>query len=153
MMRIYRPVYQHLWFDDGSEYVYSQYNEEQLKTDLADSNAVYYFVNFNKQIVGIFRFIEAVMPSIKNTKAIKLLRLYLDPAVHGLGIGKELISWLIAYARKQNFDCIWLESMDSQQQAIQFYKKVGFEIDHAFVLDSPSMRSTYRGMYRMKLNL
>ena len=62
------------------------------------------------------------------TKQVKLHRLYLHPKIHGNGIGKELLSWLEEKAKKNNYSTIWLDAMNEQPQAFQFYKKRGFKI-------------------------
>jgi len=154
MMKIYRPVYQHLWLDDGSSYVASQFNVQQLQSELSSPGAFYYFVHFKKQPIGILRFLKDTTTSaIKETNTTKLHRIYLDPSVHGQGIGKALMHWLIEFSITQDQQSIWLECMDSQLAAYHFYKQLGFKTVEAFTLDSPTMRSEMRGMLRMKFNL
>lgn len=154
MMKIYRPVYQHLWFDDGSSYVSSQFNRQNLKLELSDTNASYYFVYFKELPIGILRFLKDTTTSaIKETNTTKLHRIYLDPSVHGQGIGKAVMQWLIKFSSTQDQQSIWLECMDTQLAAYHFYKQLGFKTVEAFRLDSPTMRSEMRGMLRMKLNL
>ncbi len=150
MMRIYRPVYQHLWFDDGTDYVQSQFNPDQLKLELEDKRASFYFVVFKEERVGIFRFIKncptALLPAHQVTK---LHRIYLNPTVHGNGLGKKLMDWLQMVAQHSQQEYIWLESMDTQQPAIQFYERQGFQVFEPFLLDAPNMRPERRGMLRM----
>lgn len=154
MMKIYRPVYQHLWFDDGTSYVASQFNLEQLQRELSTPSVCYYFVHFKKEPIGILRFLKnSTTSAIKETNTTKLHRIYLDPSVHGQGLGKALMEWLIAFSITQDQQSIWLECMDTQMAAYHFYKQLGFKTVEAFTLDSPTMRSEMRGMLRMKLNL
>jgi|GEM_PF-387280 len=154
MMNIYRPVYQHLWWDDGSNYVESQFNEAQLQLELSNPNASYYFVHFKEEPIGILRFIcDSEINNIKERNTTQLHRIYLDPLVHGQGIGSALMCWLIAFSITQNQQSIRLECMDTQLAAFHFYKQFGFKIVEAFQLDSPTMRSEMRGMLRMELNL
>jgi ribosomal protein S18 acetylase RimI-like enzyme len=154
MMKIYRPVYQHLWFDDGSSYVESQFNAQQLQNELSSPNASYYFVLHREEPIGILRFLKDTTTSaIKETNTTKLHRIYLDPSVHGQGIGKALMHWLIEFSITQDQQSIWLECMDTQMAAYHFYKQLGFTTVESFTLDSPTMRSERRGMLRMKMNL
>lgn len=154
MMKIYRPVYQHLWFDDGSHYVASQFNAQQLQKELSSPDAFYYFVLHKEEPIGILRFLKHTTTSaIKETNTTKLHRIYLDPSVHGQGIGKALMHWLIDFSITQNQQSIWLECMDTQLAAYHFYKQLGFTIVEPFRLDSPTMRSEMRGMLLMKLDL
>ena len=154
MMKIYRPVYQHLWFDDGSSYVSSQFNRQNLKLELSETNASYYFVYFKEALIGLLRFLKDCKTQvIEEPHTTKLHRIYLDPSVHGQGIGKALMQWLIKFSISQDQQSIWLECMDTQLSAYNFYKHLGFKTVDTFRLDSPSMRSERRGMLLMQLPL
>lgn len=151
MMDIYRPVYQHLWFDDGSGYVNSQFNQENLAAELAHPKTGFFFVVYNQEYVGILRFLmDTPTAKLSEPNTTKLHRIYLSPSVHGLGFGKVLIEWLAKFASENSQQSIWLECMDTQLAAYNFYKKMGFATFDPFILDSPKMRSEYRGMLRMK---
>ncbi|WP_194852573.1 GNAT family N-acetyltransferase [Nonlabens antarcticus] len=154
MMDIYRPVYQHLWFDDGSYYVDSQFNTENLTLELAVSNAPYYFIIFEEAPIGILRFINHLStPTGSIEPSVKLHRIYLAPSAHGKGVGKKVIQWLSQEAHKNKQQYIWLECMDTRLSAYNFYKHLGFKLFEQFTLDSPKMRREYRGMLRMKLEV
>lgn len=154
MMDLYRPVYQHLWQDDGSMYVHSQFNIENLKTELAVAAASYYFINFDGATVGILRFVtDFKHDHISETNTTKLHRIYLHPTTHGKGLGNMLINWLVEHCRSCNQQSIWLECMDTQLPALHFYKKMGFEIINDFRLQFPTMVKELRGMHTMKLQL
>lgn len=154
MMKIYRPVYQHLWFDDGSSYLASQFNLQQLQSDLSSPTVFYYFVHLKEELIGILRFLKDCPTSaINESNTTKLHRIYLDPSIHGKGIGKALMRWMFDFLKEQNQESIWLECMDTQLAAYHFYQQLGFKTIEPFTLDSPTMRSEMRGMLRMKLNL
>ena len=57
MSEVYPPAYAHFWEDNGNWYVNSQYSKEKIKEELENNNAEYYFIIFNNEIVGNFRFI------------------------------------------------------------------------------------------------
>jgi len=154
MMDIYRPVYQHLWHDDGSGYVHSQFNPENLKAELVVPHAHYYFVISRGETIGILRFImDCPTSKLPQVNCIKLHRIYLAPATHGKGIGKLLMVWLEGFAQENGQQTIWLECMDTQLAAYKFYQKLGYSTLEPFVLESPKMKPEYRGMIRMKLDV
>jgi len=154
MHLIYKPVYKHLWHDDGSGYVESQYNKDQLISELSLSNARYYFVEYKLEIMGMLRFLyNCPFDGSEHQNITKLHRIYLDPATHGSGVGSQLVDYVINEARKNDQKSVWLECMDTQQPALNFYDKKGFSIVRPFKLDSPTMKEEYRGMVLMKIDL
>ena len=58
----------------------------------------------------------------------ELQRMYLVPSWRGMGIGKKLLSELIAYAKKQGMEQIELTTTSTQVAAIGLYKKHGFKL-------------------------
>ena len=154
MYLIYKPVYRHLWQDDGDAYVESQYNKDQVLAELSLENARYYFVEYQSEVMGMLRYLfDFPYDGSPQSNITKLHRIYLDPVTHGSGIGASLINFVLDQAKKKNQDSVWLECMDTQEPAIQFYKKMGFYVERSFRLDSPSMKEEFRGMLLMKKDL
>ena len=150
MHRIYIPPYKHLWQDGGIWYVQNTFNTDVLKEELSEKNASYYFVEHQNKRVGILRIIHDIpFKDFVNKKATKLHRIYLDPNVHEKGIGKLLMNWSTQEAIKNNSQLIWLEAMDTQEQALKFYKKLGYRIAGDFKLEFELMHTHLRGMYQM----
>jgi len=58
---------------------------------------------------------------------VKLHRVYLHQKTQGKGIGKKLLFWLEEIAKQKGYQVIWLDAMDEQPQAFQFYKNLGFK--------------------------
>ena len=56
----------------------------------------------------------------------KLHRIYLHPKTQGKGVGKKVLSWLEEKAHKKGYQIIWLDAMDKQIDAFEFYKKRGY---------------------------
>lgn len=154
MYSIYVPPYKQLWQDGGEWYVQNTFKSNVLKEELSEKNAAYYFVEFKNEKIGILRLIQNVaLIDFENKKATKLHRIYLDPKVHGKGIGKLLMDWTTQKAIENNSDILWLEVMDTQEQALKFYKKLGYEIASDFKLEFDLMHRHLRGMHRMYLVL
>lgn len=157
MRTIYPPVYQHLWPDQGEEYLYTTYTLENLKEEISDINAYYFLIQYQNEYIGIFRIVfgqttPGIKASYPNLQYCKLHRIYLHPKVHGKGIGKQLFDWLQRWVQPET--AIWLEVMNTQKQAIGFYQRHGFEAFENFTFDSsflPSVRMIpeYTGMIRM----
>ncbi|WP_397362528.1 GNAT family N-acetyltransferase [Olleya sp. R77988] len=149
MQRIYPPAYKQLWLnEDCSWYIHSQYNFEQLKKELQDTNAEYYFIMDAKKDIGILRLIHQ-----KEKATTKLHRLYLDQNYQGQGMGQKLMLIIEAFAKVNNSKSIWLEAMDTQIQALQFYKKQGFTIVQTYQLPFKLIHQKLRGIHKMTKQL
>ena len=135
MNEIYPTAYKHFWTDDGKWYVNSQYTEENILKELSDKKASYYFILFKNEIVGNLRFIwDENLTGLQDEKQVKLHRIYLHPKTQGKGIGKKTISWLEDLAQQKGYNTIWLDAMNEQEQAFQFYKKLGYTYhSHTFL--------------------
>jgi GNAT superfamily N-acetyltransferase len=127
MIDIYPLAYNHFWKDNGDWYVNSQYSKKNILNELNQEKADYYFVLFNDEIIGNFRVIwDEKLEGLSEEKQVKLHRIYLHKNTQGKGIGKTLINWLVNNAKEKGYKIIWLDAMDKQPQAFNFYKKLGF---------------------------
>ena len=147
MWDIYPPAYSHFWEDDGAFYINNQYSKENILIELSQENAQYYFVVFNNEIIGNFRVVwNEKLNGLPQEKQVKLHRLYLHPKTQNKGVGKTIVSWLEAQAIFKNYEVIWLDAMDKQEQAFQFYKKRGYKYHAHIFLDFDLMHAPFRKM-------
>ena len=135
MKEIYPAAYSHFWKDGGKFYVDTQYAKENILRELSEENTSYYFVLFKGEKIGNFRIIwNKKLGELKDQKSVKLHRIYLHPKTQGNGIGKKLLNWLEEEAIKKQYELIWLDAMDEQPQAFEFYKKRGYQYySHCFL--------------------
>jgi ribosomal protein S18 acetylase RimI-like enzyme len=150
MKTIYPQAYRHLWVDGGKWYMDRIYGPDNFRQELAEPGSFYYFIEFNGAKAGILRLQDdKSLIDFPDKKATKLQRIYLDAAVQGNGIGREVLDWTAQRAMQTGYSHLWLEVMDTQEQAIEFYKKAGFVVSGAFRLDYELVHPQLRGMYRM----
>ena len=148
--RIYLPVYHHLWTDNGEFYFEKNYSVKNVAEELTEIGAVYYFVFYKSKIIGILRILfgkECI--DFPGETATKLHRIYLEPEVHGLGIGQILLDWTMEQSKVQKSSILWLEAMDTQKQSLKFYQKNNFNISGSFKLEVPNIIAKWQGMHRM----
>lgn len=127
MKEVYTAAYSHFWTDKGAWYLHSQYSEATLIKELSEENAAYYFIIFNEEVVGTFRFVwDEKLKGFSEEKQVKLHRIYLHSKTQGKGVGKKLLSWLEEKVLKKGYQIIWLDAMDKQVAAFEFYKKLGY---------------------------
>jgi len=151
MLHIYPPVYGHLWYDGGKEYLSALYAPDRLRADLGRVGALFQFVYDGDLLVGILRVItnEGLTGHGDSRQTVKLQRLYLSREVWRRGIGQSLVTWVEDNCCPKPATLLWLDVMDTQQPAIKFYEKLGFgEVDKSRFEDE-LMRPAFRGMLRM----
>lgn len=150
MSKVYPPPYLHIWEDDASWYLELVYNQVNFEKEIEEPDTYYYFINYNQGSIGVLRVCHnAPLIDYPDKKATKLHRIYIDQSIHGKGIGKILLQWVEDQCRKRGDDILWLEAMDTQQQALKFYESNGFDICGSMRLDFDIMLPEYRGMHRL----
>lgn len=147
MEEVYASAYSHFWTDKGAWFVNSQYSKNTLIKELSEENAAYYFIVVDKEIVGTFRFVwNEKLKGFVEEKQVKLHRIYLHPKTQGKGIGKKLLFWLEEKAIKKGYKMIWLDAMDKQIAAFEFYKKMGYRYHTHLFLPFDLMHKEVRKM-------
>ncbi|WP_440120325.1 GNAT family N-acetyltransferase [Tenacibaculum sp. Ill] len=154
MNDVYKEAYKHFWKDAGEWYVQSQFSKINLEKELSEDNTSYYFVLFKTEIVGVFRVLwDKKLLGLENKKSLKLHRIYLHQNTQGKGVGKELLNWLEEEARKKQYELIWLDTMDEQPQAFEFYKKLGYQYYSHCFLDFELLFDEVRKMSQVYKNI
>lgn len=150
MRACYPPVYAHLWEDNAAWYLQETYNAQRVMEDLQRPASTYDWVEWDGEAVGIlWLHLQEQSPDFRGESALKLQRIYLHPKVHGKGIGKSVVQFVVDRAREMQNRLVWLEAMDTQLSAHRFYEKVGFAETGTFRLTYERMHPHYRGMIRM----
>lgn len=154
MKEIYPLAYRHFWTDDGDWYVNTQYSKENVLNELSQDKADYYFIIYNDEILGNFRIIwDEKLDGLSEEKQVKLHRIYLHQKTQGKGIGKMLLTWLEQKAFQKGYKIIWLDAMDEQPQAFQFYKKRGYTYHSHSFLPYKLLHNKVRKMSQVYKNL
>lgn len=153
MNHIYFDHYKHLWHDGGQWYMDNAFNIRQLEDELTDSKNLFFFAIYGNQQVGFIKLRPQNQLIDIEGDGFEIERIYLHKSTTGKGIGKQLMEFAIEMAIAQNKDYVWLKAMDTSQNAINFYKKLGFEICGNSVLDYELLKPELRGMVTMKKGL
>lgn len=69
----------------------------------------------------------------ENAETLELSKLYLCPHVYGQGLGSKFLNYLEAESLAQGIEMIRLYVLDTNEAAIQFYSKHGFEFSDGYV--------------------
>ena len=150
MCAVYPLAYRHFWTDNGSWYVNTQYSKENILRELSEEKSEYYFVIFKDDIIGNFRIIwDENLEGLSEEKQVKLHRIYLHQKVQGKGIGKNIVSWLENRVKEKGYKIIWLDAMNEQPQAFQFYKNLGFKYYSHIFLEYDLLNQNVRKMSQL----
>ena len=76
-----------------------------------------------------------------------------DQLLEFKGIGKKLLTWLEQKAQQKGYKIIWLDTMDEQPQAFEFYKKQGYKYHSHCFLEFDLLYDHVRKMSQVYKNL
>lgn len=151
--RAYFDHYRHLWYDQGEWYAHKCFNISQLTEELSDIKNEFFFAILDKNPVGFLKLRPENQLIDQEGNGFEIERIYLTNEATGRGVGRKLMEYAIEKAQQQNKDYVWLKAMDSSQNAIRFYKNLGFEVCGTSRLDFEQMKTEYLGMVAMRKNL
>ncbi|SCC95651.1 Ribosomal-protein-alanine acetyltransferase [Thiomonas sp. X19] len=91
--------------------------------NFADSLNPRYVVQVLARPDGVVLGYFVAMPGVEE---MHLLNLTVDPALHGLGLGRHLLDAVLVAAAMQGALLLWLEVRPSNHRAIRLYERYGF---------------------------
>ena len=108
--------------DAQIDYMVEKYqSQEAIEKQIQNENYTYYYIYFNRQMVGYFGFAN-------KEDYLFLSKFYLTKEVRHHGIGTKTFTFIKECARIQKYNKILLTVNKSNQKSINAYKKWGFEI-------------------------
>jgi ribosomal protein S18 acetylase RimI-like enzyme len=154
---IYVEHYLHLWYPGGAEWYMEEqaYPEKKLREELADPNNLHYIVYDEQELpLGYLKLrIKAILSGFEDKDCLEIERIYLHKAATGKGIGRQLMELSETMAKEYQRDILFLKAMDSSQDAIGFYQRMGYTIYGRLVLPFTQMKEAYRGMVILQKQL
>lgn len=105
----------------------------------AQANAGYWVLAADAVVVGGV----GVAPYNQSAEIAELQKLYIHPDHQGLGYATDLFEAALAFAKKQNFKQLYLETSDRLGKATQIYAHYGFK-----ALPAPLSGSVHPAMNR-----
>ncbi len=64
----------------------------------------------------------------RKMRAIHIHRLVVGNRLQNMGVGKRLVNSLIETSKERGMECITLKVLNTNKNAIEFYKKLGFKL-------------------------
>ena len=104
--------------------VYFDPTTDDLYTLFREPRSIYWIAEENGTIIGGCGIYPTPgMPE----RCAELVKLYLDPAKRGRGIGRELMNKSLSSAKRMGYKQIYLESLPELSKAISLYENAGFK--------------------------
>lgn len=130
-------------------YLEREFSIERLTADLTNNEIDYFFIEHNQKIVGFIKMRDSQNANISETENAELEKIYVLPEYKGMGIGKWALNEIIERTGASGKKTLFLSVIDTNLNAIIFYKRLGFKFHSKTTLDVPYFKEELKGMYRM----
>ncbi len=108
-------------------YLDRAFNLNQLEKELSISFSQFLFVYFNHEVAGYLKVnTNDAQSEEMGDEALEIERIYIKKIFQGHGLGKYLLNTAIETAMERDKKKIWLGVWEKNENAIAFYKKMGF---------------------------
>ncbi len=108
-------------------YLKKAFTLKQLEKELSNSSSQFFFVYFQNEVAGYLKVnINDAQSEDMGDESLEIERIYIKKKFQKHGLGKYLLNIAIESAMKRNKKKIWLGVWERNENAIAFYKKMGF---------------------------
>jgi diamine N-acetyltransferase len=108
-------------------YLEKAFNLKQLESELSIISSQFFFIYFDKKIAGYLKLnIDDAQSEEMGIESLEIERIYIKNGFQRHGLGKCLLNKAVEIALELNKKKIWLGVWEKNENAIAFYKKLGF---------------------------
>ncbi|MDM5357034.1 GNAT family N-acetyltransferase [Peribacillus sp. RS7] len=113
--------------ENMNAYLERAFNLKQLENELSNISSQFYFVYFNNEVAGYLKVnTDDAQSEEMGAESLEIERVYIKKKFQKHGLGKYLLNKAIEIAMDRNKKKIWLGVWEKNENAIAFYKKLGF---------------------------
>ncbi|MDY8094787.1 GNAT family N-acetyltransferase [Paenibacillus polymyxa] len=113
--------------ENMNAYLEKAFNFKQLEEELSNDSSEFFFIYFNEELAG---YLKVNMNNAQSEKmgneSLEIERVYIKNRSQKQGLGKYLLNKAMEIAMEHNKKKIWLGVWEKNENAIAFYKKMGF---------------------------
>lgn len=123
--------------EDMLDYLNVAFTDIQLSKELSNLNSTFYFAYRERELAGYIKVnLGPAQTDIQDSNSLEIERIYVLEKHQGKKVGFHLFDKALAIAKENKVDIIWLGVWEENQQAIDFYEKLGFTRfgKHSFLL-------------------
>ncbi|MGJ7922572.1 GNAT family N-acetyltransferase [Neobacillus sp. LXY-4] len=113
--------------ENMNAYLERAFNIKQLEKELTNISSHFFFVYVNNDVAGYLKVnINDAQSEEMGDESLEIERIYIKNKFQKLGIGKVLLNKALENAIDFNKKKIWLGVWEKNENALAFYKKMGF---------------------------
>ncbi|HGH7174117.1 TPA: GNAT family N-acetyltransferase [Bacillus wiedmannii] len=113
--------------ENMNAYLEKAFNLTQLEKELVNLSSQFYFVYFNNEVAGYVKVnTNDAQSEEMGDESLEIERIYIKSTFQKHRLGKHLLNRAIEIAIEHNKKKIWLGVWEKNENAIAFYKKMGF---------------------------
>ena len=113
--------------DNMNAYLERAFNLIQLKKELSNPSSQFFFVYFNNEVAVYLKVnTNDAQSEEMGVESLEIERIYIKKNFQKHGLGKYLLNKAMEIAMERNKKKIWLGVWEKNENAIAFYKKMGF---------------------------
>jgi ribosomal protein S18 acetylase RimI-like enzyme len=137
-------------------YLDKAFNLNQLEQEISNSYSEFYFISYNGEIAGYLKVnTEEAQTELMGNDSLEIERIYIKSRYQKHGLGKLLLNKAMEVAAERHKRKVWLGVWERNENAIAFYKKMGFVQtgSHSFYMGDEEQRDyimTKTSMERFK---
>ncbi|PTX59149.1 hypothetical protein C8P63_11394 [Melghirimyces profundicolus] len=124
--RLARVVQEGVYLDETPETMPDTREHERQIREIRDKGGMYAVVKVDGKIVGSARLKRGSKGMSHHTAK---FRTWLTPGYRGMGLGKKLMEYTIAWAKAHGIEKINLDVWETNDRAIRLYRKYGFRLE------------------------
>ncbi|NME06742.1 MULTISPECIES: GNAT family N-acetyltransferase [unclassified Psychrobacillus] len=123
--------------ENMNTYLERAFNLTQLEKELSNISSQFFFVYHNNEVAGYLKVnVDEAQSEKMDEESLEIERIYVKNKFQKLGLGKLLLNKAIEIAMESDKKKIWLGVWEKNENAIVFYKNMGFvqTSDHSFYM-------------------
>lgn len=106
---------------------FTNYSTEAFVVRLAESSRRFLISERENGLVGFAEVILSALPApVGPVAGAELVRLYVQPQAHGMGIGRQLLRAAESAASNSGLPYLWLTAWEGNHRARGFYEALGY---------------------------
>lgn len=108
-------------------YLERAFNVKQLENELSNASSEFFFIYVEEDIAGYLKLnVNDAQSEMMGKDSLEIERIYIKNKFQKHGLGKHLLNKATEIAMERNKQAIWLGVWERNENAIAFYKKMGF---------------------------
>jgi ribosomal protein S18 acetylase RimI-like enzyme len=120
-------TFAHLYSAEDLATFLGQFTPEAWQGEHDDPAYAFQVGEQDGQLVGYAKLGPNKLPHVAPGAVIELKQLYLLREAHGIGLGRALMDWVMAEARRRGAEWLALSVWEENFRAQAFYRRYGFE--------------------------